>query len=153
MRQNQVLVLHLRGTTGDPFGVYEDFLRIAQIYLRPETKIHIHCFTGPSEFLEQLQRLRFPHFLIGINSLAVKGKLHTETEKAIYDDYQKHVVFESDAPHMSYDNNINYPHSVYFVAAHLSRKWQMNLESLLDLANSTFIRFYEPWNIPVASPY
>ncbi len=149
MRNGQILVLHLRGTRGDPFGVYDDFLSIASAYLARTTRLHIHSFTGSTEFLNQLQREGFAYFLLGVNSLAVHDQLHTKTQEAIYDKFQHHVVLESDAPHLSYDSNINYPNSVYLVANHLSGKWRMNIESVVDLTTSAFLQFYHPWRMSV----
>ena len=145
MRQNQVMVLHLRGTRGDPFGVYDDFLKIARKYLKKGTKLHIHSFTGPLEFLKQLHRSGFPYFIVGVNSLAFKRSLQPGTEEAIYSMYKRRVVIESDAPHLSYNNQPNYPHAVYHTALHLSEMWAISLKGVLESTNTAFLQMYEPW--------
>ena len=145
MRQNQVMVLHLQGTRGDPFGVYEDFLTIARTHLKKWTKLYFHSFTGPLEFLKQLHCSGFPFFIVGENCLAFKRSLQPGTEEAIYSMYKRRVVIESDAPHLSYNNQLNYPHAVYHTALYLSEMWAIRLKGVLESTNTAFLQMHEPW--------
>ena len=143
LRKDQVIVLHLRGTRTKPFGVYEDFLWLARHHLPLGTKLHFHSFTGNAAFLHNIMVAGFPSILLGVNSMASRGHLPRETQEVIYNAYAPRVVMESDAPYLGYGVSLNFPHSVYHTAVHLSAMWQKDVHEVVKKTLATFRQFYQ----------
>ncbi len=86
------LVLHLREADDDALAV----LRAANLH---DTKLHIHCFTGTPEFVEQLLALDAKIF-VGFTGIVTFNKAQSVRDAAAIVPIDQ-MLLETDAPYMA----------------------------------------------------
>ena len=97
LQPSHVLVLHARGMmSGQPEGTYIQLLYQLKGVVPLEQKIHLHCFGGNRDTMDQWQRV-FPNTHFGFTGM-VQHFSHDRKE-ALRQHQEEKLLLETDAPY------------------------------------------------------
>ncbi|XP_071093635.1 putative deoxyribonuclease TATDN3 [Haliotis cracherodii] len=139
---DQILMLHLRGSKGDPYGsdVQGLALRLVKEKLPPTRVVHLHSFTGrASDVTAWLAE--FPSTYFSVNSL-VQGFDRWQKEGLRSIPWNR-LLLETDSPHLSPGGwGINTPHMIGDVAMLVAQARGVPVEEVLRCSTSNARAIY-----------
>nr|XP_022307697.1 flocculation protein FLO11-like [Crassostrea virginica] len=139
---NQCLVLHLRGSRDDKYGidVHARCLRILDRTVARRQKIHLHSFTGDAGLVSEWREM-YPNTYFGISGLARSfDARQIEALKTIPMD---RLLLETDSPYLSVNNPINSPACIGDIANLVASKMGKPLEEILSRSVENGVRLYQ----------
>ncbi|XP_021353774.1 putative deoxyribonuclease TATDN2 [Mizuhopecten yessoensis] len=136
-----VLVLHCRGITGDSGAeAYLLLLYYVKKAVRPDQRIHLHCFSGDSYVRDQVTSA-FSQLYFGFTSMA--AKFNNQQSQAVRGINSERVLLETDAPYFARPGTkCSAPNQLFRTASSLARYCKMNPESLLATSVQNARRLY-----------
>lgn len=139
-----VVVLHLRGMSGDALGreVYLRGLAVAGEVMKQNKQqiFHLHCFTGPPDVVRAWLQ-RFPNTYFGITNLAARFNfIQCEGLRAIP---SNRLLLETDAPYFPPPKyHVNAPHLLGFTADLIAGIRGVSCEDILTVTTENALRIY-----------
>lgn len=133
------LVVHCRDAESDT-------LQILQTCVPPDWKIHMHCYTGSSEFAVKFCR-EFPNLFIGMTAVVTFAKARNIHELA-FDLPLVRLLLETDAPYFvpsqvaDKRNKWSNPGMAIFTAQRIAEIKGVSLEEVLEIARKNTTKMY-----------